>query len=94
MKSKGRIDGNQNDIVKNLRKAGCSVAITSSLGGGFPDLVVGLQGRTYLFEIKDPTASKADQKLTMKEFAWHQLWRGQVDVIKSWEEAWEIINGE
>lgn len=40
MRRKGKVDGNQTKVVEALRKAGLSVAITSSLGNGFPDLVV------------------------------------------------------
>lgn len=35
-----RVDANQTKVVEHLRKAGLSVAITSALGNGFPDLVV------------------------------------------------------
>ncbi len=36
-----RTDANQNEIVEGLRKVGCTVAVTSAAGDGFPDIVVG-----------------------------------------------------
>src|SRR5688572_22293101 len=49
-----RVDGNQNIIVKALRNQGASVAITSALGQGFPDIVVGAKGLTLVgnFSVK------------------------------------------
>ena len=36
-----RTDENQIEIVKTLRQTGISVAVTSNLGDGFPDIVTG-----------------------------------------------------
>ena len=48
MRVRGRIDDNQKEVVSQLRKLGVSVAITSMLGKGFPDLVLGHQNKNYL----------------------------------------------
>lgn len=53
-RSYGKPDGNQARHVARLRAAGCSVAITSGVGAGFPDLVVGFGGTTALAEVKAP----------------------------------------
>lgn len=49
-----------------------SVRDTADLGGGFPDLVVGWKGRTYMFEVKSSPKAKfrADQVTGMR------AWRG------------------
>lgn len=54
MSFKKRVDRNQPEIVDALRKAGASVGHTHSLGHGFPDIVVGLQGLTLVgnFSVK------------------------------------------
>ena len=65
-----------------LRRAGCSVAITASLGHGFPDLVVGRHDKNYLLEIKHGSA-----RLTDDEREFHETWRGSVAVVRSVEEA-------
>jgi hypothetical protein len=91
MKAK-RIDGNQHEIVQALRKMGVSVAITSMVGHGFPDLCVGFRGHNLLLEIKDGTKCKSQQALTEKEKEFHLTWRGHYAVITSVEEAIDAIS--
>lgn len=47
-----RVDANHSIIVKTLRDLGCSVFDSSRVAGGFPDLVVGRNGKTILVEVK------------------------------------------
>lgn len=62
-----RIDANQPEIVKELRKIGYSVEL------GHDDILVGHKGRTYWYEIK--TGPKADikpsQTKLLKEYKGH-----------------------
>jgi hypothetical protein len=48
MSFKKRIDRNQPEIVKAIRKAGASVGHTHAVGKGFPDIVVGTEGLTLV----------------------------------------------
>lgn len=66
MRRAARIDDNQNQVVDDLRKAGCEVFITSALGNGFPDLVVKRE-RLLLVELKDPSKVPSARKLTPDE---------------------------
>ena len=91
MRTRGRIDGNQNSIVRDLRDAGLSVAITSALGNGFPDIAVGFRGRNWLFEIKDPSKVPSARKLTSAEATFAGLWRGQVHTIETSEQVLAIV---
>lgn len=91
MRRAGNIDANQPEIVKSLRKAGCSVWITSGFGHGAPDLVVGARGRTYLFEIKDPAKPPSKRKMTTDEKAFHFAWQGHIAVIETAEDALKEI---
>ena len=77
MRKRGRVDANQKEIVKQLRQLGCSVAITSMVGSGFPDLVVGYKGKNYLIELKDGTKPASAQALTADEIEFMETWRGQ-----------------
>lgn len=86
-----RIDENQPEIVAALRRIGCSVAITSSAGDGFPDIVVGLQGKNFMLEIKDGNKSPSEQKLTPDQKEFHDAWRGQISIVKTIDEALEIV---
>lgn len=76
-----RTDANQKDIVEAIRKTGASVHVTSSVGGGFPDIVVGFRNKTYLFEIKYPSQPPSKRELTPEQRIFHNLWYGHVAVI-------------
>lgn len=92
MRRKARVDDNQADIVKALRKIpGVSVAVTSQLGKGFPDLVVSRKGVNYLVEIKDGSKPKHQQKLTEDEKDFHESWTGQITVCSSLDEILKLL---
>jgi hypothetical protein len=42
--SRKRVDRNQPEIVKAVRKAGATVGHTHEIGKGFPDIVIGCEG--------------------------------------------------
>ena len=81
-----RTDSNQAAIVLELRKLGYSVQPLHTVGGGCPDIVVGHDGKNYLFEIKTRGG-----KLTQDEAIFFEVWRGQVNVIYSVEDALAIM---
>jgi len=91
MRRAARIDGNQNQVVKELRQMGCSVAISSAIGKGFPDIVVGYNGRNYLLELKDPAQPPSARKLTPDEKVWHDKSRGSVHIILTAQEAMDMM---
>jgi hypothetical protein len=76
MRRAARTDANQARIVERLRAMGASVTITSHVGNGFPDLLVGYMGRTYLFEIKDGDKPPSERKLTAAEAHFLEAWTG------------------
>lgn len=78
-----RVDANQVEIVKILRKFGCSVLILSSVGKGCPDILAGFKGQNYLIEIKDGKKPPSARKLTEHEQKFHDEWKGQVCIINS-----------
>jgi len=83
MRQRGRVDANQTEIVKYFRGCGYSVAITSNVGGGFPDIVVGKYRHTILIEIKDGSKPPSKRKLTDDEADFHSSWRGAACVIET-----------
>ncbi len=92
MRRAGRIDANQNVIVADLRTLpGISVAITSGLGHGFPDLVVGFKARNLMIELKDPAKAKSARKLTPDEVTFHDKWNGQICVCETTDEILALI---
>ena len=82
VRRRGRIDTVQPEIVKALRQMGASVAVTSSLGKGFPDLVVGWRRRNALLEVKT-----GDADLTVDEVNFRAKWAGQLAIVRTPEEA-------
>lgn len=92
MRRAAKTDANQKQIVKLLRQLpGVSVAVTSSLGAGFPDLVIGFQKRNYLIELKDGDKPPSAQKLTPDEIEFQNTWQGQYHVCNSLSAIMDII---
>lgn len=86
---RARIDNNQKDIVDRLRAAGFSVVCLHTVGNGCPDIAVGIDGKTYLIEIKSDAG-----KLTGKQEAFFQGWRGCAFVARSFEQIIETIEAD
>ena len=87
MRRAAKIDENQPDIVKGLRKIGASVQPLHAVGAGCPDLLVGYQGQNYLIEIKNPEKPKYDRRLTPDQAEWHGGWEGQKAVCETIDEC-------
>ena len=82
-----RVDENQAEIVKALRRIGCTVQSLASVGEGCPDLLVSLRGKNHLLEVKNPDKPTLDQQLTPAQFIWIQEWAAPVHVVKTVAEA-------
>ena len=85
MKYAKKVDANQNQIVKCLRKMGCKVHITSQVGYGFPDLVVGIADKVFLVEIKDGSKPPSQRHLTASERDFADDWGFAYVIIESLE---------
>ncbi len=92
MRRAAKIDDNQKAIVKALRSIpGCSVRSLAAVGQGMPDIIVGLRGVNYLFEIKDGAKIPSARKLTPLEQQFFDTWGGQCAVVKNIDEAVELL---
>lgn len=91
MRLKSRVDKNQQEVARALRRVGASVQFTHTVGGGCPDLMVGFRGQTYLLEVKDGDKPKWARVLTEDQKRWHQKWRGHAAVVENVEEALKAI---
>lgn len=91
MRRAAKVDDNQKQAVAILRSMGCSVTILSAVGMGCPDLLVGLSGKNYLIEVKDPSKPKADRQLTERQVEWHGNWKGQAVVLEADEEFIKFV---
>ena len=79
-----RRDSNEPEIVQAYIAAGCTVVRLSAKG--CPDLLVGLHGVNYLIEVKEDKG-----KLTYDQIEFHETWGGQVAIVRTIEEALEVI---
>jgi len=88
MRRAAHIDSNQSEIVDALRAAGAFVEPKlARLGEGIPDLIVGIRGKTSLFEIKDGKKPPSKRSLTKDEQAWHNAFTGSLFIVESVEQA-------
>jgi hypothetical protein len=72
MRRAARVDANQDQIVTALRAAGASVSFI----GQPVDLLVGLRGRTFLVECKNPESRYGKKGLNENQRKFRDEWRG------------------
>lgn len=94
--ARGKRDANHRDIVEALTRAGCSVMDTGGVGHGFPDVVVGVRGMTYLLEIKrewgKAGVTRTARATRERQEAFRASWRGHpVQVVTSPESALRAV---
>ena len=86
-----KIDLNQNDIVDAFRKLGASVLVLSAVGQGCPDILVGIRSLNrrinVLVEIKGIKGA-----LTSDQFTFHCEWKGDVRIVRTIEDAAQLVN--
>lgn len=83
---KARADRNQKQILGFLQQIGASYQLLHTVGGGCPDLMVGIKGRNYLFEIKD-----GKNKLNARQRIWFAAWQGSAHVVYDVYDVMEIL---
>jgi len=86
-----RVDDNQREIASVFRKLGASVVITSAVGQGFPDLVIGIHGVTCLVEVKDGKKRKSATQLTTDQEIFHSEFCGMIAIVKTVDDAINLI---
>jgi len=86
-----RIDDNQPEIIHGLRTIGATVQPLHSVGKGCPDILVGWRGKNFLIEIKDGKAPPSARGLTDAQLLFHSIWRGQVAIAESIDDAFRIV---
>lgn len=87
-----RVDENQSEIVASFRAMGCSVADTSAVGDGFPDLVVGKFGITVLVEVKNPRKIPSKRRLTPDQKDFHDEWNGSITIVETLDDVIDLVS--
>ena len=84
-----KVDENHKIIVQRFRELGASVFDASSVGRGFPDILVGFNNQTALVEIK----SNEKKKFTEAQLKFMAEWKGSaVSRINDVAGAERLIN--
>lgn len=94
-------DANEKPIVDALKALGASVYQMDGCGAGFPDLLVGYNGRNVLIEVKQPEGAykpggrnykaKKQGGLDDDQVLWHSRHNGQVATATTVDEAVQIV---
>ena len=85
-----KVDDNQTEIVKYLRKTGWYVLIVSQLKNCC-DLIASKNGQTYAIEVKDGRKPPSARKLSEGEQRFKDEWKGRYKLIESLQDA-ESLN--
>lgn len=81
-----RVDGNHVEIVQIFREWGCSVLSLAAMGKGIPDLLIALQGVTWLVEVKMPKG-----KLNEDQEGFTAAWQGSWAVVRDREGCERVV---
>ena len=91
--TQGQRDINEFEIIAALKSAGATVEPLTT--GRIPDLLVGFREVNYLMEVKQqPVKGKvfaSHCKLNKVQEEWHSTWQGQKAIVRTPEEALEVI---
>lgn len=91
---RGKKDANHNEVVDAFLQSGASVAqLHACEVPGFPDIVIGVSGRSYLVEIKNPETRYGKAGLNRNQTGFAADWRGgPVFIVTSALEAIALVN--
>lgn len=83
-----KVDINQKAIVEHLRSMGVSVFHLHTQGMGCPDLLCGINGQTFLIEVK----RDAKAAFTPAQLEFQKTWKGSTVVrINNPQEAIDFV---
>ena len=90
---KDRVDANQGEIIKALKRMGCTVQ------DDMDDILVGYRGRNYWFELKNPDVANKDGKVFESEKKNSQkllekTWRGHYRIVTTLAEIIDDLKAE
>ena len=93
MRRAAKIDANHVAIRDALRAIpGVTVKDAAHVGGGFPDLVIGVHGKTVLIEVKDGAKVPSARKLTPAQVRFRAAWSGSpIWVVESVGQAVDLV---
>ena len=93
MRRAAKTDANHQEIVSAFRKLGCSVLLLHTVGGGCPDICVGLNRKSVLVEIKDGNKPPSARTLTKDEQKFHEEWKGSLFIVENIGDVIDLVSG-
>ena len=93
MRRAARVDSNQAEIVKAIRKIGAEVTHLHTVGKGVADLLVSFRQRWLVLEVKDGSKPASARELTPDEERWIGRQRAPVFIVTSPLEAVTFLQG-
>lgn len=87
MRRAARVDANQGDIVKAMRKVGAEVTLLHRVGQGVSDLLVSWRQKWFVIECK----AKSKDDLTDDQRTWISKQRAPVVIVTSPLEAVDFL---
>lgn len=87
-------DANHVELAKAFEKLGACVVDCSGVGGGFPDLVVGLPSSplVMLVEVKNPNTGYGRRGLNKHQLAFAAAWTGGIRIVRDLDGVVETVN--
>ena len=92
MRRAARTDDNQQDIISEFRRLGCSVLDMSRLGEGTPDLLIGYAGQCMLVEVKNGKKPPSKRVLTGPQIDFWMSWKANPRVVKNLDDVAKTVN--
>lgn len=90
---KKRVDANQPELVRAMRRLGCSWRSTHEIPGAL-DGIIGVAGIDQRIEIKDGAKPPSERKLTDAEQVEIEGWRGRkIVVVEDTDQLIALIEG-
>jgi len=92
MRRAARVDANHAACVRAFRNLGCSVVSLAAVGGGVPDLLVGIRGHNVLVEVKDGDKAPSRRALTAMQVEFRKTWYGTLWRVENIDDVNRIVH--
>jgi hypothetical protein len=91
---RSRKDNNHDQLANLFRQMGCSAIDMVDTGiPGWPDMAVGVIGKTHLVEVKNVETAYGRSGLNANQTAFARDWRGEpVEVVCTTEDVIALVN--
>jgi hypothetical protein len=91
-RGRAKLDANHFEVVAAFKACGAGVMDTSTMGGGFPDLLVNITGSVRLVEVKNPNTEYGRKGFTRLQRRFVDGWAGSpVRIIRTLQDVEDFV---